>query len=79
MKQLIKNLYYNTRIGHLVISIPKYLYELVMYRLLPEKMYLRIIFKQHFDNLPDKFVLKCTHEAYRWYTFYNCIHKWLQK
>jgi hypothetical protein len=131
MRTFIKKLYYNTRIGYLLISVPKYFYDFVRYRLLPllpEKIYLRIIFKRrlgyklnlenpktyneklqwlklndrkpeytqmvdkyevrkyvaekignehlipllgvwdtfdaiNFDKLPDKFVLKCTHDS----------------
>jgi hypothetical protein len=47
MKQFIKKLYYNTRIGYWIISIPKYFYDLVRYRLLPEKMFIQIIFKKY--------------------------------
>jgi hypothetical protein len=41
-------MYYNTRMGYLIISVPKYFYDVLKYKLLPllpEKMYLRIIFR----------------------------------
>jgi hypothetical protein len=69
MKQFIKKLYYNTRIGYWIISIPKYFYDLVRYKLLPllpEKMYLRIIFKRHLGYKLDLKNPKTYNEKLQW-------------
>jgi hypothetical protein len=48
MRAFIKKLYYNTRTGYLIISIPKYFYDLFRFRLLPllpEETYVKMQFR----------------------------------
>jgi hypothetical protein len=69
MKALIKDLYYNTRWGHLIISIPKYFYNLIIYKLLPllpEKMFLQIMFGIRFGYKLNLKNPKTLNEKIQW-------------
>ncbi len=45
MKKYIKHLYYNTTIGHLLLYPVKKLYDIFVFRIMPEKMFLKRTFK----------------------------------
>ena len=45
MKKFIKHLYYDTAIGHLLLSPVKKLYDIYIFRILPEKTFIKRTFK----------------------------------
>lgn len=66
MRKILKHLYHNTTIGHLLFSPAKKLYDIYRLRILPEKIYLKKIFKLKFGFNLDLKNPKTIHEKLIW-------------
>ena len=66
MREFIKHLYHETTIGHLLLSPSKKIYDIYRLRILPDKIYLKKIFKLKFGLNLDLENPKTIHEKLIW-------------